>query len=215
MQIKMHTVDDIRTMDRALTPYDDTNFRDYLRDRYERTMDYLEKTSTATGRAFLNKSKEIFESINSSEALRRTRATIRSALGIRRADSLFRVHELDDLRAVGIGMQRFLMADPVIREKYHRQQCDGYSDTYRDVHKGDIGKHHYDYRRVMNGVYRTEKDTDGEEVMVREVFYEHLIEGDRELDFIEQSDIIDSWTIQRMAFEAGWDSTSRLGGTLG
>ena len=215
MQIQMRNVSDIGVIDRAFVPYDDTELRGYIRDRYEKTMDYLERTSTSAGRAFLDRTREIFESVNSSEALRRTRAAIRSFAGVRNANLIHQVRDLDDLRSVGVNMQRFLMADTAIRARYHRQQCDGYSDTYVDVHKGDIGVDHYDYRLVNNGVFRVEKDETGEEVMVREVYYERLIDGDRQLDFIEQSDILDAQELQRMIFEAGYDSTNRIGAALG
>lgn len=214
MQIQMRRVNDIRSMDRTFNGGDDTDFRDYVRDRYEKTAAYLEKASTTAGRAFLNKSREIFESINSSEALRRARASVRSLMSTRNPNALFAVKGIDDLRSAGYRMQRFLMADTVVRKKYLRQQVDGYSDTYVNIHGNDIGNDHYDYRRVIDGVFREEKDADGEDVIVIENFCEKLVQGDRDLDFIEQSDILDNWSTQRLLLMAGFDTTSRLGGRL-
>lgn len=215
MQITMRNVSDRGTIDRVFSPYEDTYFRDYLRDRYERTTDYLEKASTKVAKGFVDRAKRIFESINSDEALRKTRDAIRTAGNVRRAGSIYGIQDISDFRSAGFQMQRFLMADPVIRKKYHRQQIDGYNETYIDNHKNDIGSDHYDYRRVMNGVWREEKDANGEDVMVREVFYEQLVEGDRDLDHPEQHHILDAWDIQRMHIAAGIDTTNRLGGSLG
>lgn len=214
MQIQMRRVNDIRSMDHSFTGYDDTGFREYVRDRYEKTAEYLEKASTTAGRAFLNKSREIFESINSSEALRRARASVRSLISNRNPNAFFAVKDIDQLRSVGHRMQRCLMADPVVRGMFHAQKLDGYSDSYRDREPGKVKNEHYDYRWVMDGVYRKEADDKGEEIFVIEHFAEKLLDGDRDLDFIEKSDTQDNWDLQRMLLLAGFDSTSRLGGRL-
>lgn len=215
MQIAMRRSSDIEMVDRIFSPHEDTGFRTYLRDRFEKTMDYLEKASTSVSRKFVERAKDIFEASNSYEALRKTRNAIRSASNIRKSAIIFEAVDIDDFRTAGFTMQRFLMADPVVRKKFHRQQLDGYSETYIDNNPNDIGIDHYDYRRVIDGVIRVEKDEAGEDQFVREVFYEELTEGDRDLDAVEQLAILDSWDIQRMFIEAGIDSTNRLGGVLG
>lgn len=214
MQIQMSRVNDIRSMDRSFSGHDDTDFREYVRQRYEDTAKYLEKASTTAGRAFLNKSREIFESINSSEALRRARASVRSLISNRNPNAFFAVENIDQLRAAGHRMQRFLLADPVIRTLAHKQKIDAYSETYKDTEPGVVGRDHYDYRRVIDGVYRQETDENGDDVIVIEHFTEQLVTGDRHLDFVEKSDTLDNWTFQRMMIAAGFDSTSRLGGRL-
>lgn len=215
MQIAMRRSSDIEMVDRIFSPHEDTGFRTYLRDRFEKTMDYLEKASTSVSKKFVERAKDIFEASNSFEALRRTRNAVRAASNVRKSSIIFEAVDIDDFRTAGFTMQRFLMADPIVRSKYHRQKIDGYSETYIDIHPNDIGTDHYDYRRVIDGVIREEKDEKGEVQFVREVFYEELSEGDRDLDAVEQLAILDSWDIQRMFIEAGIDSTNRLGGVLG
>lgn len=215
MQIASTRISDVDDADRMFSSYEDNSFRSYIRDRYERTMDYMEKASVGVARQFLDRSRKIFDSYNSDEALRRTRDAIRAVKGVKRSDLLYQVVDLPGLRSCGYRMQRFLMANPKIRERYHRQLVDGYSDSYIDMEPGKVGRDHYDYRRAINGVYREEIDSEGESVFVREEFFEELVDGDRELDFPEQADILDAWDVQDLFASLGYDSTNRLGGDAG
>lgn len=210
----MRSVNDIDTIDRIFTPYEDTKFRNYLRDRFERTSAYLEKHATAAARPFIEQSRRIYDAVTDSETLRKTRATVRAALGMRSEGTLFSLKSLNALRAADHESQRFLMAEPVTRRAYHLQRMDGYSDTYRDNSHGQVGDDHYDYRRVVNNVY-IPVVIDGEDHYQMTRHYEELLENDRELDPEEQFQILDAWDMKRMFFEAGLDPTNRLGGTIG
>lgn len=214
MQISMRSVSDIGTIDRVFSPHEDTGFREYLRERWDQSMDYLEKYGSRVSSKFVERAKRIFDNANSSEALRRTRQAIRAANGVKRASSIYRTTDLEEMRSAGYAMQRFMMAEVTTRQKFLRQQVDGFSETYQDMHKGHIGEAHYDYRRVMDGVWRQEQ-IDGEDVMVREVYFENLVDGDRDLDPEEQHAILDTWDIQKMFLLAGTDPTNRLGGDAG
>lgn len=208
MEFAASRVSDLNHVDSMFNSREDTSFREYLRDRYRKTVDYLEKASTGIARNFLDKSKKIFDYYNSEESLRKTRASVRSARNVRNSDQIADLHTLPDLRAAGFRMQRFIMADPLIRFNHQRQLIDGYSETYVDMEPGEIGGNHYDYRRVTNGVYRDH--VDGER-LVCERHYETLIEGDRELDASEQDSIMTAWEIARLFLHYGIDPTNRLG----
>lgn len=211
MQISMRRVSDINTVDRIFNPIEDTHFRSYLRDKYERTMEHLEKVTTGTARDFIDRSRRVFEEINSSAALRKTRAAIRAVSGVRRSDSIYRPVDLGEFQAVGLRMQRYLLADPEIRRKVIKQQIDGYSHSQPPSEPGAIGENDYDYRRVINGLVMEENNPEGEKIFVHTEFFEKLKEGDRELDVEEQFDIIDSWYMQRALQAAGVDTTSLRG----
>ena len=214
MQVQMHRVDSINMVDRMFAPSDDTGFREYIRERSERTARLLEKAGSRIRDGFRERAAKIFEAANSASALRKTREAIRSLTGVKRASMVYPVESVEDLRGAGWMMQRWLLADPVIRKSYLRQTIDGYSETYVNQHGKAIGEDHYDYRRVIDGMYRFEVDADGEEVIVHDQFYEELIEGDRDLDAEEQFDIMAAWRLQRMCAEMNIDSTNRRGGTL-
>lgn len=214
MRIAMESVSDIRDIDSSFLPEEDAGFRDYLRERHERTMQYLEKAAVGVGRAFVDRSRRLFEAANNSKALRRAREAIRSFAGMRR-NSIFYADDLPKLQTANYRMQRYLAAFPLYREKAQRQLADCFSETYYDAHPGDIGVDHYDYRRVMDGMFRTEKGSDGEDLIIREVYYEQLIEGDRDLDHSEQQDILDSWDVMQRLMLAGIDPCCRRGGSIG
>ncbi len=166
---------------------------------------------TEVGRQFMSGAKEIYEKVNSSEALRIARAAIRAAKGMFHPNQIVPLETIEDLQSAQPMMQRWIMAQPDIRHLYHEQRCDGFSETYVDLAPNDIGESHYDYRRVMNGM--VQEDERGS-WFVRE-YPDELVEGDRELIFGERTDIIKTWDLIQMFVEAGeQDPTDPYGGNL-
>jgi hypothetical protein len=107
-------------------------------------------------------------------------------------------------------MQRWIMAEPTVRELYHDQRCDGFSDTYVDMEPGKVGEEHYDWRRVMSGVVRYDDDT-----VVAKFYMDDLREGDRELDSWEKISIVGSWEVLKIAVsQMNEDPTSVFGDKL-
>lgn len=210
-RIAMIRADSIDEMDRNFTPRDESRFRDYLRNRYEATSRYLSELGGSLREEFTERSRQIFDKFNSSEALARARASLRSHSASKRAEVIVELESLEDLRSASLTMQRYLMADPEIRQPFLRQEIDGYSDTYLNVHGNDIGHAHYDYRRVVENQYIEETNSDGERVISLNRYHEELIEGDRGLEGDEQDVILNSWEFQRMLRAAALDSTDRLG----
>ncbi len=94
---------------------------------------------------------------------------------------------------------------------YHEQRCDGYSESYVDRFPGQVGENHYDYRRVMHGMVQDDQEHDW-----KSTFYlDELFEGDRELNFDEQVDILNTWDVVRSYLSKGQDDpTSQFGNML-
>jgi hypothetical protein len=108
-------------------------------------------------------------------------------------------------------MQRWVMANPMVRELYHKQRCDGYSSTYTDVSPGDIKENHYDYRRTTDGVML--ETTEGD--YVTKWYIEELLPSDRHLTNSEKIDIINTWTVVNNALMMKeLDPTCNNGGML-
>lgn len=97
---------------------------------------------------------------------------------------------LAELQTAKPVMQRWIMACPDIREMYHNQQIDGYSDTYQDAQPGMVGINHYDWRRATNSMATLNEETND---WTSTTFTEELIEHDRELAFHEKCDIKITW----------------------
>lgn len=192
-------------------------------DAHPATLNFLQNRLTqmsqqavGAGRAFIARAQEAFNHYNGAAAMgfiRNVLQTVGGGVGtaspsVNRVVCLF---ELVQMQQASPMMQRFVMANPVVRDLYHRQRCDGYSDSYVDVHPGDIGEAHYDYRRVMDGIMQMDEKN---EWYVRQ-YHERLPEEERPLFFTEKVDILCTWNAMDLIMALGKDDpTGQAGATL-
>lgn len=161
-------------------------------------------------KVFYQDVQSLYDKFNSSEAMRLMRSAMKSAASLFNDNIIRPLTSVDELQNASMQMQRWVMANPVIRQMYHNQECDGYSDTYVDMEPGKIGEAHYDYRRVMDGVVVC-----GEDQESFTQYFEDLYEGDRDLILSEQSDILTTWSFMEAMVKALKDDpTSQYGGQL-
>jgi len=99
---------------------------------------------------------------------------------------------LADLQTAKPVMQRWIMANPEVREMYHNSQIDGYSATYEDAQPGMIGVNHYDWRLATTGMVE-HNVVDDQPSWASTTYVEELIEGDTALSFQDKCDIKISW----------------------
>lgn len=178
---------------------------------FQQQLQNISSTLTDAGRSFFADAHVLYNQFNGSEAMRKIRAAVNAATGLFQPNRVRYVHDLGEMQNAPFVMQRYIMASPVVREKYHSQQIDGYSETYEDMQPGKIGDNHYDYRRVMDGVLR--EDTEGWYVK----FYpDEIYEGDKELSHDEKVDIIGTWDAIEafLSVAKGEDPTSVWGNKL-
>jgi hypothetical protein len=163
------------------------------------------------GKAFMQQSREAFEHYNGSAAIRFVREVVQSVQGTAAAPYISTLFGLKQMQSASLLMQRWAMANPVVREQYHQQRLDGYSDTYIDVSPQDIADAHYDYRRVMDGAFVFDEAGDWQ----CKQYLDRLHEGDRDLLHEEQVDIRQTWTAMDLILQLGKDDpTSASGGSL-
>jgi hypothetical protein len=166
---------------------------------------------TNAGQAFVDRAHQAFHHYNSSEALRFARKAVAAVQGAFEVPRIQEYTTLSQIQNASLLMQRWMMANPTVREMYFKQRCDGYSDTYVDMEPARFGDEHYDYRRVMNGIVEFEADGGWKTTQ----FFEDLREGDRELILEEQVAITSSWTVMNVLMAMGKDDpTSPVGGKL-
>ena len=150
-------------------------------------------TLTDYGRQFMEVSRNIYETINDSEAIRLAKAALKFAKEAIHPNQIRELYTMTDFQTASPVMQRYIMADIPIRTMYQQLKIDGYSDTYVDTDPNTIGVKHYDYRRVTDGMMlRTENDI-GEVEYYTNTFAEELKPDDRDLDFSEKSMILRIW----------------------
>ena len=177
-----------------------------------RTLNYLENqinsfsnVVTTAGNQFFDDVRSMYEKVNGSEALRVARAAIRQAKAFFNEDVIRPLSNIGDIQTAGLKMQRWIMAEPTLRGMYNQQLVDGYSNTYLDLYSNTVADTHYDYRRVMDGVIKT--DEDGTDCI--EHYFESLVDGDRDLDIDEVADIQGTWeTVRALLNSDDRDPTS-------
>lgn len=143
---------------------------------------------------FAQTAQNLYDQFNGSEALRIARAAMRAVQGVFMRDQIQYLDTLTHCQVAPVTMQRWVMANPVVRQMYHNQEIDGYSETYTDVEPNKVGEDHYDYRRVIDGVVRFDS-TDSDVAWEVTSYCEELREGDRNLELFEKADILNTWDI--------------------
>lgn len=172
----------------------------------KQVFDYLSATAkhamqniTSSAQEFIQSAGEVYQAINYSDAMRKARAVVRTVTNAGTLDVVKELTDIGQLQNARPTMQRFIMADPVVRDLYHNSGCSGYDGSYKDFSPGVSGVDHYDYRRVMHGMWH-EDESDGK--VKSTLFYED--KGDEEdLDAIQQMDILRTWDYVRAALKRG------------
>ncbi len=171
---------------------------------------------TDVGRSFLTRAQELHSVYNDGSIERAARRVARTVKSLLHPNAIIALDTVREIQAAKPIMQRYIMANPNIRQLYLKQLCDGYSDTYVDHHPGHIGAEHYDYRRVMDKVVRVELDENGvEDRLVWSHYLEDLQPGDRELEDEEKFTILRIWDIVDGALDARVDPTDIFNGQIG
>lgn len=163
------------------------------------------------GQMFMAKAAQIFEDINGSNAMRILKAAGRAVRSLWQPNEIREISDIGQLQHAPLAMHRWIMAEPTTRALYHRQGCDGYSDSYVDWQAKVIGEDHYDYRRAMNGLVVEDEDGGWHAT----TYAEELLPDDRELDFEEQVDIQHTWNaVKAHILAKGEDPTSKYNSSL-
>lgn len=173
-------------------------------------MDQFTNVLTNVGRQFMENVNTFVEWVDESRAARLAQAVGRKMLTIWESDEIRTLLEIYQFQHAPLKMQRYIMAEPTIRKKYHSQLVDGYSDTYVDAEPDRIGERHYDYRRVMNGIVVETQDG-----WKATTYSEDLRNEDYDLTHAEQWSILKTWDNLVSHLKHGKDDpTSAYNGSL-
>lgn len=165
--------------------------------------------ATNASMEFFNAAKNLYDRLSGSTAIRMARQASEVMGTLYQADEIHMLKTLVSLQLAKHTMQRWIMANPVVRQLYHDQKIDGYSNTYIDMHPNDIGESHYDYRRATNGLM-----VEVEDKLLCTTYPDELMD-EKELTIEEQLDIKISWdTIEKELSKGKEDPTSIWGNSL-
>jgi len=196
------------TFDYLLYPEQHPNTFNYIQNQFQN----IGSTIMESGRKFVEDSKKLVEQFYDSSVERAARAAVRMAKNIVNPNAINRYDSLEELQSAPPLMQRYIMAEPYIRDKYHHQLCSGFAGNYIDMDPSFLRHEHYDFRRVENGVIRFEGDN---EQWISTTYFEDLREGDKELTWDQKIDIRHNQRIAKMFALAGEDPTSPWGEKIG
>lgn len=168
------------------------------------------ETLTDFGKQFYADAGKIYDNFNGAAAMQILKNVTRAAKTLFQPNIVRSLFDLTDIQTSSSVMQRWIMANPVVRKMYHEQKCDGFSDSYVDVQPKLIGEEHYDYRRVMDGV--VVEDEDGWSF---KLYPDEIYDGDKELSHEDKVDIMTTWEIIEHYMKAGEkDPTSQFNTSL-
>lgn len=170
----------------------------------------LYHTLSDAAKDFMAGSRRVYEDAMNSEIGRMARNAIKRGKDLFRADQIWPLDSLEEIRAAKPVMQRWCMAQPDLKQLYTQNRCEGWAETYRPISPDTFGKEDYDYRRVMTGILITDEESWG-----WSHYLDPIVEGDRELRHDEKIDIIDhAWVEVLAAIYAGEDPSSPDGEKL-
>lgn len=206
--------------------YPDQHHRNqsYIQEKIQQVSSQLGSVVSDLGNKFMERAKALYEQAYNSHAVLAAKAAIRATKGLFHPNAIVQLDSLDELRSAQPVMQRYLMANPVVRNLYMEQRIDGYSDTYVNVHGKAIGHDHYDYRRVIDGMlidHETHQMLTGKELPDTEpewtvtTYFEDLLPDDRDLTAMEQADLMNNYRLQAIAIQSLKDPTNLFGGNIG
>lgn len=147
------------------------------------------RTLNLANGSFLERSRIIFEDNYGDaalESMERVRRNLRATWDLDVIQALTTVEAMQTARPT---MQRWIMANPFVRNLYKQGRLTGYGDSYIDHKNQGVGVDHYDYRLVMNGI----AVFDDENGWSATTYIDELQPGDTEPTFSEKLDIFRTW----------------------
>lgn len=179
----------------------------WLNSYYDRATEAL----SGSGRAFVEKAREMYQVISESGASQLLRNLRSKVDNIWDSNRITPLRTLEALQTASSYNQRWLMANPVLRNLYLRQECEGYGDQYVNLHGDAIGDRHVDYRRVMDGVVVAKPEVD----FYYKTYVDVLAEGELKLKSPEKVDVLFNWAMAERFVELGEsDPTSQFNAQL-
>ena len=166
------------------------------------------------GQQMFQRAEQVRDSFINSNAFRLAEAAIRQVQSMWGTNTIQPLYELWQVQNAPLIMQPYVMANPMLRNLYLQQRCDGYSGTYFDVHPGLVGEQHNDWRQAMSGMLQTRGEGDDE----HDVFITYTTDDSetaKPLSFEAQVDIQNAWMLVENAIVDGVDPSSRWNDDLG
>lgn len=199
MQAIINRISDPLMLDHIMFPQVNINVQNWLHEQVYAPVQHL----IGIGTELFNKAKVSYENLNDQMRLSNLRHALSNMNGVDDPNVIQSITNYDMICAANPATQRYIMANPWLREQYHLQRVDGYAGTYHDMQPDAVGKDHYDYRRVMDGVVTVE---DGE-MVANEYIEVTAVFNENPLDAIDKHNILSIWDMIASSAHTGRDPT--------
>lgn len=184
----------------------DMNTQSWLGER----SDALRATISTTASSFFNQAASLYTMISTSDAVQALRNMTVKADNAWQNNTISFLSNIEQIQCAPPIQQRYIMAQPDLRQMYLNGEVNGYGDMYENIHGNAVGQKHYDWRRVMDGMATVTNES---------VSYTNYVEDTRddvELTVFEKVDMLRTWQIiPDMLSAAEMDPTSPEGLMLG
>lgn len=184
----------------------DQNTQSWLGER----SDALRATTSTIATNFFNQAATLYTMVSTSDAVQALRNLVVKSDNSWQNNTISYLSTIEQVQCAPLVMQRYIMAQPELRQMYLNDAVTGYGDDYTNLHGNGIGASHYDWRRVMDGIGVFTDDG------VRFTNYVEDTRDDTELTLFEKVDILRTWnTVEAALSAAELDPTSPEGLMLG
>ena len=178
-----------------------------LNQMYQDSMGYLNQAQ----QTFAENARRAYRMISESESANLIR-NLGTKLSNIWSNGIEPLESLEDCQTASEIMQRWIMAQPHLRQLYLDNRVEGYSDQYENLQGNRVGEEQYDYRRVMTGVQVTPDEGDA----YYKLYHDTMPEGESVLSVTEQINVLSTWSlIDRLIDEGDEDPTSPYGASIG
>ena len=170
----------------------------------------LQQSVSGQAAQFFHQARNLYQIISATDATQILRNLQSKAEGLWDHNTIHLMTNLSQLQTANPIMQRWIMAQPDLRQMYLNNEVDGYADSYVNYHGDTVGRLHYDYRQVVEGMVMP--TADGYTVSH---FIEERPEEDTPLTLHQKADVLRTWQlVKHYLDEADEDPTSPTGNKL-
>lgn len=174
----------------------------------------LQGSISGIGQAFFDRARSMYNMVSESQAVQILRNLKSKSDSVWNTGRVQLLHRIQQIQTAGLIMQRWVMAQPDLRQRYLAQTVEGYGDSYVNYHGNAVAEAHYDYRRVMSDVVMIDEDDEEKDFVVNH-YFDLLAEGEQELTPFQKVDILNTWDRVKYYLEQGdEDPTSQYGSLL-
>lgn len=158
-----------------------------------------------------NESSNIFNTFNYQRVHDISRALTTQDTSDWLVDGVHPLRTVEDIQNAPPVMVEWIMANPTLRDRFHRQTIAGYDESYENACPKGVGEDHYFYRLAMEGL--VVEEADGESSATE--WFDEVFDDRYKLEHIDKVFIQQAWAVAIGALHKNEeDPTSRYNAQL-